>query len=99
MADSGRAIRGAATTTKTTFHTVPAATKFYIKTITVANPTDVPQAINIWVGGRLIFPNINIPKFAGARDEDTHVLATGGLVEVEASTTSLDITVEGVEEV
>lgn len=98
MPDSGRAVRAASTTTRTTIHTVPAATKYYIKTITVANPTNASQAVNLWVGGRLILPNINIPKYGGVRDSDTHVLPTGGTIEVEASVATLDITVDGVEE-
>jgi hypothetical protein len=96
--DSGLAVRVAATIAKTTIHTVPALTKFYIKSINVANPTAVSQAVNLWVGGFLLFPNINIPKYGGVRDSDTHVLVTAGIIEVEASSAALIVTIDGVEE-
>lgn len=98
MSDSGRAVRALSTVARSTIHTVPAATKYYIKSINVANPTNVSQAVNLWVGGRLLFPNINIPKYGGVRDNDTHVLAAAGIIEIEASVATLEVTIDGVEE-
>lgn len=98
MPDSGRAVRALSTIARSTIHTVPAATKFYIKSINVANPTNVAQAVNLWIGGRLIFPNLNMPKYGGVRDSGTYVLGTGGIIEVEASVATLEITIDGVEE-
>lgn len=98
MPDVGKPVRAAGTLTRTTLYTVPASTKAYVKSINVANPTATSQAVNVWVGNYLLFPNINMPAYGGARDDDTHVLLAGELIEAECSDTALNIIIDIVEE-
>lgn len=98
MPDVGKAVRADAATTLTTVYTTPAATKFYIKSINVNNPTDVSQAFTLTIGGKDLARNLNIPKYGGARDGDTHVLEAGGVIQFAASSADVDIVIDGVEE-
>lgn len=98
MPDTGKVIRADASLTETTVYTVPAATKLFIKTITVSNPTDVSQAFTLKLGDKALATNLNIPKYGGARDDDTHVVLTGETIKFSASDTSIDLTIDYVEE-
>jgi hypothetical protein len=98
MPDVGKVLRVDAATTETTIYTVPAATKLYVKAITVNNPTDVAQAFTLKLGDKALATNFNIPKYGGATDTATHVLLTGETIKFSASDTSIDLTIDYVEE-
>lgn len=98
MADVGKPIRADASLTLTTIYIVPASTKFYIKTINVNNPTAESQAFDLRLGDKDLASNLNVPKYGGARDDDTHVLVAGETIKFAATDTSMDIIIDGVEE-
>lgn len=98
MPDVGKPVRASGITARAIVYTVPVATKAYVKSINVANPTNTSQAVNVWLANYILFPNINMPAYGGARDEETHVLLAGEKIEAECSSAALNIIIDIVEE-
>lgn len=89
--------RGAATTTLTTRYTVPAATTTLVSSIVVANTATTSATFEIGLNGLLIANDVIVPANDSVILEIKQVLVAGETLAVQASATTVNFSITGLE--